>query len=132
MESRAKLFGHAVHPILIPFPLGLLSTSIVFDVIHLLRGKGPWGHIAFWNIGAGVIGGLAAAVFGLIDWRLIPSGTHAKAVGLWHGGGNAVVVVLFSLSWLLRRRDPERPETTPIILSVLGGILAAVTGWLGG
>ena len=23
MESRVKLFGHAIHPMLIPFPLGL-------------------------------------------------------------------------------------------------------------
>lgn len=132
MESRAKLFGHAVHPILIPFPLGLLATSVVFDILHLVRGKGPWSYIAFWNIAAGVIGGLAAAVFGLIDWLAIPSGTRAKVVGLWHGAGNVVVVMLFSLSWLLRRSDPERPHSTPIILSVAGATLAAVTGWLGG
>ena len=36
MESKAKTLGHPIHPILIPFPLGLLSTSVVFDVVHLL------------------------------------------------------------------------------------------------
>ena len=36
MESRAKLFGHAVHPFLIVFPLGLLSTAVIFDVIYLV------------------------------------------------------------------------------------------------
>jgi uncharacterized membrane protein len=34
MESKAKLLGHAIHPMLIVFPLGLLVTSVVFDVIH--------------------------------------------------------------------------------------------------
>jgi uncharacterized membrane protein len=82
MESRAKLFGHPIHPMLIPFPLGLLTTSVVFDVVHLLSGDGKWSEISFWMIAAGVIGGLAAAVFGLIDWLAIPSGTRAKAVGM--------------------------------------------------
>jgi uncharacterized membrane protein len=83
VESKAKILGHPIHPILIPFPLGLLSTSVVFDVVHLLTGNGKWSEVSFWMIAAGVIGGLVAAVFGLIDWLAIPSGTRAKAVGLW-------------------------------------------------
>ena len=64
MESKAKIMGH---PIRIPFPLGLLSTSVVFDAVHLLTGNGKWSEVSFWMIATGVIGGLAAAVFGLID-----------------------------------------------------------------
>ena len=102
MESKAKIMGHPIHPILIPFPLGLLSTSAVFDVVHLLTGNGKWSQISFWMIAAGIIGGLAATVFGLIDWLAIPSGTRAKAVGMWHGATNVVMVTLFTVSWLLR------------------------------
>ena len=36
VESKAKKLGHPIHPILISFPFGLLSTSVVFDVVHLL------------------------------------------------------------------------------------------------
>jgi len=132
MESRAKLFGHAIHPMLIPFPLGLLSAAVVFDVIYLFRRDGLWAQIAFWNTAGGIIGGLAAAVFGLIDWLSIPAGTRAKAIGLRHGVGNVVVVTLFSASWLLRRREPRQPGTVAIVLSLLGVSLAGVTGWLGG
>lgn len=132
MESRAKLFGHPIHPMLIPFPLGLLTTSVVFDVIYLLTDNGKWSEIAFWMIAAGVVGGLAAAVFGLIDWLAVPSGTRAKRIGLWHGAGNVVVVVLFIVSWLLRADAPGEPGAIPIILSLLGVGLAGLTGWLGG
>jgi uncharacterized membrane protein len=45
MESRAKLFGHPIHPILIPFPLGLLTTSVVFDVVYILTGDGKWSGV---------------------------------------------------------------------------------------
>ncbi len=132
MESRAKLFGHPIHPMLIPFPLGLLTTSLVFDVVYLLTGNGKWSEIAFWMIAAGVIGGLAAAVFGLIDWLAIPSGTRAKSVGLWHGAGNVIVVLLFAVSWLLRMDAPGEPGAIPIVLSLVGVALAGLTGWLGG
>jgi uncharacterized membrane protein len=37
MESKAKLFGHPIHQILIVFPLGLLATAVIFDVIYLLQ-----------------------------------------------------------------------------------------------
>src|SRR5919199_3160043 len=132
MESRAKLFGHPIHPILIPFPLGLLTTSVVFDVVYLLTGDGKWAGISFWMIAAGVIGGLAAAVFGLIDWLAIPSGTRAKAVGLWHGATNVVVVTLFIVSWLLRADAPDAPGAVAIVLSFVAVGLASLGGFLGG
>src|ERR1043165_2855568 len=100
MESKVKLFGHPIHPILIVFPLGLLATSLIFDIINLLTGNGYWSAIAYWMIYAGIIGGLAAAIFGLIDWLAIPRGTRAKSVGAWHGLGNVVVVLLIAASFM--------------------------------
>ena len=132
MESKAKIMGHPIHPILIPFPLGLLTTSIVFDVVHLLTGSGKWSEISFWMIAAGVIGGLAAAVFGLIDWLAIPPGTRAKVVGLWHGATNVVMVTLFIVSWLLRADAPGAPGTVAIVLSFVAVGLASLGGFLGG
>ena len=132
MESRAKLLGHPIHPMLIPFPLGLLATSVIFDVIHLVTGGESWAEIAYWMIVAGIVGGLVAAPFGWIDWFAIPSGTRAKSIGLWHGVGNVVVLLLFAVSWLMRRDVPEEPGTLPFVLSLVGVALAAVTGWLGG
>jgi uncharacterized membrane protein len=83
-------------------------------------------------IAAGVSGGLAAAIFGLIDWLAIPSPSRAKTIGLWHGIGNVVVTFLFIVSWFLRRPVPERPRQGAIILSLIAVLLALVTGWLGG
>jgi uncharacterized membrane protein len=129
VESKAKIMGHPIHPILIPFPLGLLSTSVVFDIVYLLTGNGKWSEISFWMIAAGVIGGLAAAVFGLIDWLAIPSGTRAKAVGMWHGATNVVMVTLFIVSWLLRA---DAPGIVAIVLSFVAVGLASLGGFLGG
>jgi uncharacterized membrane protein len=132
MESRAKLFGHPIHPMLIPFPLGLLATSLIFDIIHRLTGTESWAEVAYWMIVAGIIGGLAAAPVGWIDWFAIPADTRAKPIGLYHGVGNIVVLVLFAVSWFLRREAPDEPGMVAFILSLIGVALAVVTGWLGG
>ncbi|GAA4573843.1 DUF2231 domain-containing protein [Micromonospora coerulea] len=133
MESRAKSMGHAIHPILIVFPLGLLATSVIFDILYLITDRTGFQISAAYTIGAGIIGGLVAAVFGLIDWSAIPRGTRAKRVGAAHGLGNVVVLLLFAVSWLLRRSEENwDPNALALICSFAGIILAGVTGWLGG
>lgn len=132
MESRAKLFGHAIHPMLIAFPVGLLVTAVIFDIMHLATGTALWASIAYYMIAAGIIGGLLAAIFGVIDYLGVPSGTRARSIGLLHGVGNVVVVALFFVSWLLRRPEPAAPSTLALIFSFVGVALAAVTAWLGG
>jgi uncharacterized membrane protein len=132
MESKVKLFGHPIHPMLIVFPLGLLATSLVFDIVHWITGNGYYSEIAFWMITAGVIGGLLAAIFGLTDWLMIPSQTRAKRIGLWHGLGNVVIVLLFVVSWLLRLNTQANPPVLAYVLSVVAVILALITSWLGG
>jgi uncharacterized membrane protein len=132
MESKVKLAGHPVHPMLIVFPLGLLATAVIFDIIYLVSDNSQWTLVAYYMIGAGVLGGLAAAVTGWLDWFAIPNGTRAKRIGLQHGVGNVIVLGLFILSWALRRDNPELPPTGAIVAGLLGFGLAAVTGWLGG
>ena len=132
MESKVKSMGHPMHPMLVEFPLGLLITSVIFDIVHLITGNGYWSEIAFWMIAAGLIGGLLAAAVGTIDWFAIPSGTRAKSVGLWHGGGNLVILALFIVSWLFRLHAPGSPSVIAYILSFLGAASLGVTGWLGG
>jgi uncharacterized membrane protein len=53
MESKVKTFGHPIHPMLIVFPLGLLATSLIFDIIHWITGNGFFSVVAFWMITAG-------------------------------------------------------------------------------
>ena len=36
MGSKAKLFGHPIRPMLIPFPLGLLGLAVMFALIQLM------------------------------------------------------------------------------------------------
>jgi uncharacterized membrane protein len=134
MKSKATLLGHPIHPMLIPFPLGLLGMAVVFDLISLIGGD--WDSLAraaFYMIAAGILAGLLAAVFGAIDWLAIPSGTRAKRIATLHGLGNVVIVALFAVAWLVRNDDPpDNASGLPIVLEIVGVLGALVTGWLGG
>jgi uncharacterized membrane protein len=133
VESRAKAMGHGIHPMLIVFPLGLLATGVIFDILYLITDRTGFQISAAYTIGVGVIGGLVAGLFGLIDWRGIPSGTRAKRVGAVHGLGNVLVLVLFAASWFLRAaEDNWEPSAAALILGFAGIILAGGTAWLGG
>ena len=132
MESHSKILGHPAHTILIVFPLGLLSTAVIFDVLFLITRSGAMAQTAYYMVGAGIVGGLVASPFGWWDWFFIPKGTRAKRVGLLHGVGNVIVLLLFALSWIMRRPSVTSPATLALIPSFAGFALAGLTGWLGG
>jgi uncharacterized membrane protein len=132
MESRVKFLGHPVHPQLIVFPLGLLATAVIFDIITFAGKNTRWTEMAFYMIGAGILTGLLSAVFGLVDWMAIPRNTRAKTVGAVHGVGNVVVVLAFLASFYLRWSHPANAPTLAYVCSFAGFVLALATGWLGG
>jgi len=132
MESRARFLGHSIHQILIVFPLGLLMTSVGFDVAALVTRDSMWAVMAFYLIIVGVAGGVIAALFGLVDYLAIPPGTRARHIGLLHGLSNVIVVVIFSADWYLRRGTPPSPTLAALLLSGAGLVVAGIAGWWGG
>jgi uncharacterized membrane protein len=117
---------------LIPFPLGLLGTAVVFDIVYLATDRAGFAVASGYMIGAGIIGGLLAAPFGWIDWFKVPAGTRAKSIGLLHGIANVAVVVLFAVSWLLRVGNNWEPTVWALVCSFAAVALAGVAAWMGG
>jgi uncharacterized membrane protein len=132
VESKIKLLGHPAHQIMVAFPIGLLGTAALFDAGRAFLGNPMLAAVAYYMIGAGVAGGLVAAVFGLIDYLAIPAGTRAKRVGALHGIASTTTVLSFGVSWLLRTGDPESPLPLALLFSFGGVTLLGLAGWLGG
>lgn len=118
MESRAKLFGHPIHQMLIVFPLGLLATAVIFDFIAWRTGEPHWLTAGYYMMGAGIIGGFAAAIFGVVDYLGIPDNTRAKSIGMLHGVGNVIV---------LRSSSPASCFAVPIRLRPASWRISAPT-----
>jgi uncharacterized membrane protein len=129
-------YGHPFHPILVTVPIGAWVASLVFDVASRLSAQpAVFATGSTWLIGLGVVGALAAAMFGLLDLFAIPTGTRAFRTGLVHMTLNLTVVVLYGGSFLLRRGTSSAPDGVAvgyIALSVVALALLAVSGWLGG
>jgi uncharacterized membrane protein len=135
MTSRASIGGHPVHPMLIPFPLALWVTSFVVDILFYFLRHPTLLVIAKLLIAAGCLGAIAAAVPGIIDWLAIKNG-DVKKVANWHGRLNIAALAVFAISLLLRLGRYSdlvgRKLTIPFLLSLVGVILIAISGWLGG
>jgi uncharacterized membrane protein len=133
MESKAKLLGHPVHPMLVVLPLGLFIAAVVFDAAYIFFGNPTFAQVGYWNIAGGVIGGLLAAVFGLVDWVAIPGGTRAKRIGLIHGASNVVAVLTFAVAWWMRSEAIDTAPTAAVMgMEVAALLVGSVAGWLGG
>lgn len=130
-------YGHPFHPILVTVPIGAWVCSLVFDVATRVKDTGSVALTegAYWLIGIGILGALAAAVFGLLDLLAIPRHTRAFGVGLTHMALNLVVVALFAGGFLWRNdtyAGALRVETGQIALSAVALGALTVSGWLGG
>ena len=134
MASPASIAGHPIHPMLIPFPIGLWVFSVVADIIYLWRDNPDWEWLAKWTLLAGCIGAVAAAIFGIIDWLSIKD-REVKKVANWHARLNILALLLFAASWYLRTDkglEMTGSYKIPMALSGVGLIAIVISGWLGG
>ena len=135
MESRARIGGHPIHPMLVPFPLALWTTSFVADLIFYFQRNSSFLFVAKFLLLAGIVGALGAALAGFIDWMAIKD-REAKKVANWHARLNIVALILFSLSFFFRLGRyggmVGHHLTIPFFLSLAGVILISISGYLGG
>jgi uncharacterized membrane protein len=133
LTRLAGPYGHPLHPMPIPIPIGAWVLSLVFDVASRV---GPdrmqMARGASWLIG---LGALAAATLGSLDLMAIPPGTRVFRIGLLHAGANLTATALFVVGLLLRRGHLDDASGVPlpfIALSVVAVLVLGAGGFLGG
>ena len=131
METRATVAEHPIHPMLIPFPIALWIFSLASDLIFLFGFGGPvWKDIALYTMIGGIIGGLAAAIPGYVDYRSLTDPVVVRLAQM-HMVINVGLVLLFSINAALRLFNGS-DALLPVVLSLLGVAALGVSGWLGG
>jgi uncharacterized membrane protein len=131
-RSSAKLFGHPIHPMLVPFPIAFFIGALLADLAYVWLGDAFWANAAFWLLAAGLVGGALAALAGLTDF-LGDRRIRALSDAWQHMLGNVIVVVIELVNLLLRLGDPVAALPSPgIYLSGAAVLLLGFTGWKGG
>jgi uncharacterized membrane protein len=130
-------YGHPFHPIFVTIPIGAWVSSLVFDIATKAKDGGDQGlaHGSYWLIGIGIVGALAAALFGLMDLSRLRRGTEALRMGLIHMTLNLAVVAAFVVDFLWRHEssyEEPRVKTGQLVLSAVALGVLSVSGWIGG
>jgi uncharacterized membrane protein len=131
IASTAQVRGHPIHPMLVPIPITALILTFVADLAFWWTGSWFWAEAGFWLLAVAVLGGLAAAVAGFVDF--IGDGRIQALSHAWqHMLGNAVAMVIAVVN-LGIRLDAD-PAILPwgLLLSAATVAIIAFTGWLGG
>ena len=132
MESRLRIAGQAVHPVLVMFPLGLFTMAVLFDMGNVFGGPDILGSLAYWNIVAGLVGGVLVVLAAAVDLALM-RGTRAKRLAVLQNLMNMGVLILFAVIVMLRMQSPDRVAGAGLLLVELVALVAAFFGaWYGG
>ncbi|MCA1597095.1 MAG: Rieske 2Fe-2S domain-containing protein, partial [Chloroflexi bacterium] len=131
MKSTAALKDHPLHPMLVSFPLGLFFTSLACDIIGTASGSQKLKDAGYRMMLGGLVGGLAAAVPGIVDYlTVVPPESEAAETGRNHGLANLGVMGIFGVNALLRARGGN--QALSVAMSAAGCGVMTYAGWLGG
>ena len=124
-----------LHPLAVHFPLALWLTSALFDLLAWRRKDPLYRRAAYWLVGLGLLGAVLSIALGWIDLLAQESAGVGAGLVLKHRlHSEAAYIATFAygvnLGW--RRWTANRPSATLLTLSLVGALLVALTGYLGG
>lgn len=130
-RSTARLGRHPIHPMLVSFPIVCFVGTLLTDIAYWRSENLMWANFSAWLVSTGVIMGVLAALFGIIDFfgdRRVRNVTAA-----WiHAVGNALALVLAIINMFIHSRDGWT-SVVPwgLTLSAAVVVILLVTGWMG-
>ena len=131
-KSSASYQGHPIHPMLVTLPIGFWIATLLADAGYWWFRTDIWPIAAMWLLGAGIVGGVVAAIAGYIDFSGDERIRALEAAGQ-HAFGNviAILVAIFSFAWRYNN-GAAGVLPTGLILSLIVVALIMYTGWKGG
>src|SRR3712207_2990462 len=122
MKSTARVGGHPIHPMLIPFPFAFLTGAVAFDALAATREDEQLATTARHLGVAGLVTAAVAAVPGLIDYAtIVPSG-DPKRTATTHMLSNVSALVCFGVA-AQARRGSSVPSSTALTFGLIGTAL---------
>jgi uncharacterized membrane protein len=141
MDSKARIAGHPIHPMVVVFPIALFTATVGALLAFIGTRDTFWFRAAMTAGAAGVTMALLAAIPGAIDLFALPKGSRARATGMKHASFALLTVGIFAASTALMVRNWttklmvdgiwELDATVPLAISVVGLVTLTIVGSLG-
>lgn len=130
-QSTAKIGGHPIHPMLVPFPIVCFIGVLVTDIVFLNNHDPGWATASRYLLGVGIVMAALAAVAGLTDFM---GSALIRSLGdaLKHMLANVTAVVLEIVNFVVRLNNDAAIAGIGIILSVIVVLILLYSGWKGG
>ena len=130
-RAAMRIFRQPIHPILVPVPIACFIGVLLTDLAYWWSADMMWADFSAWLVTVGVILGLIAAIFGVIDF-LSSRFIRAQRPAWPHASGNVVMLILATLNMFVHSRDAWT-SVVPwgLVLSAAVVILLIFTTWLG-
>lgn len=131
-RSTAKVEGHPIHPMLVPFPIAFFVATFAADIGYATMGNTGWVLATEWLLGAGLLFAGLAAIAGLIDFFGDRRIRRLDAVW-WHMGGNLAAVAISGWNFYLRYHAGAAAglNSAYTLISGLVVVILLFTGWKG-
>ena len=130
-SSTAKIGGHPIHPMLVPFPIVCFVGAFATDIAFMGSGGPAWANASTWLLGVGVGMALLAATAGFIDFFGDPLVRgHSDAVK--HMIANISAVALEAINLVLRLGDAASIGSAGVYMSGIAVLILLYSGWIGG
>jgi nitrite reductase/ring-hydroxylating ferredoxin subunit/uncharacterized membrane protein len=131
---QGRWLGHPLHPMLVHFPIGLWTMSLVLDVVTRFSPQNSLVVASFYAMLGGLAMALVASIPGLADWSDIRADREARKPATTHMLLNIGAAALYAVNLFVRSGslDGGRVPLLHLGLSALGLGLVAVSGYLGG
>jgi uncharacterized membrane protein len=132
VPSTVSVMNHPVHPMLVTYPIALLSLTLPSDIAYLLLGDPFWARASFLMLLGGLGFGLLAAAVGMIDFFTMKR--VRSHVSGWSHFVSAIVLLALAAANLNHRWVDHAAAVVPwgLVLSTAMAMLVVITGWLGG
>ena len=130
-RSTAKIGGHPVHPMLVPFPIVCFIGAFVTDIVFNSNNDQGWATASFWLLGIGLVMAALAAVAGLTDF-LGDDRVRGLSDAVKHMLANVTAVVIEVVNLALRINNPDFIHSTGVYLSGVVVLILVYSGWKGG
>ena len=128
-KSTAKIGGHPIHPMLVPFPIVCFILVFLCD-IRISQGHTNLAAATNWLLIIGLVMGALAAAAGLTDFLGEKRIQGSDAVQ--HMLANVTVVVLEVVNLVLRIRNADSIASTGLYISIVVVLILLYSGWKGG